>query len=247
MATSVSWSDARKKEARGINDYDLGEVQDIGTYYVHTQRGIEHKTQFYIPKTMFRDYDGSTVRFDVSKENAEQFIGKTYPSDAEYRSKYMKPAEKPAMPTTAAAAAVSVDILERIPLMTERLEVNKHLHTEEVTITKVPYMETQTRDVPVMHEELTIEEAKPSSTTKIPEMKKGLTPEEYKVTLSHEDVDVRKTPEVKEELIIHKTPVTETRHISEEIRSEKFTTSDNIKGTALEEERKRQEEKKKLL
>jgi hypothetical protein len=53
MSRNVSWDDAKKKEARGINDYDLGEVQDTGTYYVHTQKGIERKTQYYIPKKMF--------------------------------------------------------------------------------------------------------------------------------------------------------------------------------------------------
>jgi uncharacterized protein (TIGR02271 family) len=121
------------------------------------------------------------------------------------------------------------------------------MHNEEVTITKTPYMEKQTRDVPVMHEELRIEEAKPSANMPVPEMKRDMTQETIKINLAHEDVDVKKTPEVREELIIHKTPVTETRHISEDIRSEKFTTSDNIKGTALDEERRKQEEKKRMM
>jgi len=100
-------------------------------------------------------------------------------------------------------------------------------------------METQSKDIPVMHEVITIERAKPSSTTKVPEVSKGLTPEVYKVTLEHEAVDVTKTPEIKEELVIRKKPVTENVHISEEIRSERFETSDNLERNTLEDEKKR--------
>ena len=99
MTTNTApWSDTIKKEARGTNDYDLGEVQDTGTYYVHTQRGIEHRTQFYIPKKLFKNYDGHTVHFDVDEADANQFIGKKYPSDEEYRAKYEpQPKETPAI------------------------------------------------------------------------------------------------------------------------------------------------------
>jgi len=236
--TTVSWRDVIKKEARGNNDYDLGEVQEVGTYYVHTQRGIAEKTQFYIPKKLFRNYDGRTVRFDVDEANAKQFLGNRFPSDAEYRSKYETPVqEKPIMTETSASA----DIIERIPLMTERLDVSKHVHKEEVTVTKVPYMETQTKEIPVTHEELKIE-TRPASSTSVPEMRQGLEPEEIKIPLEHEDVDVKKTPIVREELVIRKRPVTETRRISEEIRSEKYTTSDNIKGSTFEEEKKKQQQ-----
>ena len=39
-----------KKEARGRNNEDLGEVQDIQGNYVIVQRGIINKEKFYIPK-----------------------------------------------------------------------------------------------------------------------------------------------------------------------------------------------------
>ncbi len=247
--TTVSWNDATKKEARGANDFDLGEVQDTGTYYVHTQRGIERKTQFYIPKKLFKSYDGRTVRFDVDESNANQFVGNKYPSNDEYRAKYEQakaesnvPASNVAPVSAAVSSGTISDIVERIPLMTERLEVTKHPHMDEVTITKIPYTETQTRDVEVTHEELRIEEAKPSSSTKIPEVRKDLTQETIRIPVEHEDVDVVKTPEVKEELLIHKTPVTETRHISEEIRSERFEVSDKTRATLEEEKKKRSAE-----
>jgi len=45
MATpqGIEWEDVIKKEARGTNDDDLGEVQDIGQTYVVTQKGMLSK------------------------------------------------------------------------------------------------------------------------------------------------------------------------------------------------------------
>lgn len=234
------FSDAVKKEARGNNDYDLGEVQDSGVCYVHTQRGIGSKTQFYIPKNLVKRYDGKTMYFDVSENDAVQFVGSGAPSDTDCLPKYEAQIKevpdltnKPLEFTDTNASNNLSDIVERIPLMTQRLDVNKHTVKEEATITKIPYMETQSRDIPVMHQVITIERAKPSSTT-VPKFSNDLKPEVINVTLEHEVVDVTKTPEVREELLIHRTPVTETRHVSEEIRSEKFETSDHF-----EEEKKK--------
>lgn len=234
--TTVPWRDVVKKEVRGVNNYDLGEVQDTGTYYVHTQKGgIGGKTQYFIPKKLFNSYDGETLYFNVAEANANQFVGNSYPSDDAYRAKYETPTKEKPIATSGGAS----DIVERIPLMTERLVVTKHVHKGEVVITKIPYMETQTKDVAVTHEELRVEEVKPSSSTKVPEVRNDLTQEVIRIPVVHEDIDVAKTPEVKEELLIHKTPITETRHISEQIRSEKFEVSDNTKTNVLQEEKKK--------
>ena len=45
----------------------------------------------------------------------------------------------------------------RVPLIEERLNVSKQESAQEATITKKPVTETKTVDVPVMHEEVTIE------------------------------------------------------------------------------------------
>ena len=246
-ATTVSWKEAHKKEARGVNNYDLGEVQDTGTYYVRTQKGIGTKTQYFIPKKYFSSYNGHTVHFDVSEANAKEFVGDKYPTDEEYRAKYEpRKAMAPAMAAAAAPVVIpstgpmaGTDIVERIPLMTEHLDVSKHMHEDEVVITKTPYMENQTRDVGVMHEEIRIEEAKPSNTTRMPETKRDMNTETIRVPVRHEDVDVSRTPEVKEEVIVHRTPVTENRHISEQVRSEKFEVSDKTKANLMDEEKKK--------
>ena len=68
---SIEWDDVIKKEARGSNDEDLGEVQEIGDTYVLTQKGMLQKQKFYIPKYLAEGYDGSVLRFSVSEEEAK--------------------------------------------------------------------------------------------------------------------------------------------------------------------------------
>jgi hypothetical protein len=50
MSSGIDWSDVIKKEARGTNGADLGEVQEIENGYVKVQRGIINKEKFYIPQ-----------------------------------------------------------------------------------------------------------------------------------------------------------------------------------------------------
>ena len=63
-----------KKEARGIgDDADFGEVQDISREYVITQKGIVDKERYYIPKNLLERFDGSTVYFKITKDEAKQY------------------------------------------------------------------------------------------------------------------------------------------------------------------------------
>jgi hypothetical protein len=38
MSSNIDWNDVIKKEARGIDNADLGEVQDVSDGFVFTQR-----------------------------------------------------------------------------------------------------------------------------------------------------------------------------------------------------------------
>ena len=63
----IDWNDVIKKEARGSNDEDLGEVQEVGQDYVLVKKGMINKDKFYIPKNMVESYDGDVVRFSISE------------------------------------------------------------------------------------------------------------------------------------------------------------------------------------
>ncbi len=110
-----------------------------------------------------------------------------------------------------------------VSLTEERLNVSKSSTQQgEANITKEPYTETKTVEVPLTHEEVTIERRPPSGATKAetPVSSK----EEIKVPLRKE-VQVTKEPYVKEEISVKKKPVTEKRIVSEQVTSEKVKVS----------------------
>ena len=69
--TNIDWNDIIKKEARGINDADLGEVQEIRLDNVITKAGVVDKEVYSIPKNLAERYDGHKLWFRVTKEDAE--------------------------------------------------------------------------------------------------------------------------------------------------------------------------------
>jgi uncharacterized protein (TIGR02271 family) len=204
---SIAWDGVIKKEARGaVDDSDFGEVQEVGQHYVLTQKGMVSKEKFYIPKYSVQGFDGDTLWFNASQDQLQGWKRDSPPDHNEY-SDY-KTQETPS------------DIETRIPLIEERLNVSKSTSTSEATITKEPVTETKTVEVPVTHEELKVERrpaGESSTTTERPVQSKTDT----KVQLSKEDVQVTKEPFVKEEVVVKKKPVTETRTVSDTVTSEK--------------------------
>lgn len=65
---TINWDEVIKKEARGKNEEDLGEVQEIGDTYVLVQKGLISKGKFYIPQYLAEGYDGNALWFKVSEE-----------------------------------------------------------------------------------------------------------------------------------------------------------------------------------
>jgi uncharacterized protein (TIGR02271 family) len=210
---SIEWNDVIKKEARGSNDDDLGEVQEVGQTYVVTQKGTIKKEKFYIPKYLAEGFDGDVLRFKLTEADAKnKFVRDTPPSVQEY-SRYKTP-------------DVPKDIETRIPVMGERLDVSKRESTREATITKEPLTETQSVDVPVTHEEMTVERRPAGESVSTSGQKPVESRTEVKVPLKSEEVQVTKQPYVKEEVSVKRKPVTETRTVTDQVRSEKVNVSE---------------------
>ena len=72
-STSFNPEEIIKKEARGLGDADLGEVQEVNGEFIVTQKGTIDKEQFFIPMNLVDHFDGNTVFFTVSEEEAEQY------------------------------------------------------------------------------------------------------------------------------------------------------------------------------
>ena len=70
-SNSIDWTLVLKKEARGIGDADLGEVQEIHLDNVITKVGLIDKVTYSIPKSLVEQFDGHTLLFKITKEEAE--------------------------------------------------------------------------------------------------------------------------------------------------------------------------------
>jgi hypothetical protein len=72
-STDIDWNDVIKKEARGINDEDLGEVKEVKNNYVLVQRGIIDKEKFYIPKGKAESYDNNVLKFRLAESDLSKY------------------------------------------------------------------------------------------------------------------------------------------------------------------------------
>jgi len=70
MSLNIDWVDVIKKEARGLNDADFGEVQEVSNGLVLTQRGIVNKELFSFPQSAVESYDGMVLKFNISEIEA---------------------------------------------------------------------------------------------------------------------------------------------------------------------------------
>jgi hypothetical protein len=73
MNEITNWDDVIKKQARGIDDYDLGKVHDIDSDIVVTKRGLVDRDKFYLPKSTVVQFDGDKVWFNVTKDESNAF------------------------------------------------------------------------------------------------------------------------------------------------------------------------------
>ncbi|HEX2406368.1 MAG TPA: hypothetical protein VHJ38_04080 [Nitrososphaeraceae archaeon] len=72
-STAFNPEEIIKKEARGLGDADLGEVQEVTGEFIVTQKGTVDKDVFYIPKNLVDHFDGSTIFFTVTEDEAKQY------------------------------------------------------------------------------------------------------------------------------------------------------------------------------
>jgi uncharacterized protein (TIGR02271 family) len=216
---SINWNEVIKKEARGKNGEDLGEVQEVRDMYILVQKGLLSKEKFYVPQSEVDSYDGEVLRFKVSEEDVRtKYSGDLPPSASTVPGSSTNNIEE-----NAAKQEESESNL--VPLMEENLNVSKREVTyKEATLIREPVIETKMVEVPVTHEEIIVERRSPTeATTSRKDLGAPVTSkEEIKIPLKKEEVIVKKEPFVKEELVIKKRRVAERKKITEEVKSEKL-------------------------
>jgi uncharacterized protein (TIGR02271 family) len=195
-SNNIDWNDVIKKEAKGTNDEDFGEVQDIQGNYVLVQKGIIDKEKFYIPKDQAESYDGDVLRFRISQEDLNQFQH-----------------EPPSIWDSDSTQDTT----------TYERDVSKESQEDQATITKKPVTETKTVEVPLTREEVSIERRPASGQTEAQSPIQS--EEEITIPLKREEAQVSKKPYVKEEAVIKKKAFRDTKEITEDVTSEELDTS----------------------
>lgn len=218
MSSNINWNEVIKKEAEGLNGEDFGEVQDVSNGFVLVQKGIINKEKFLIPQELAESFDGDKVRFTISEED---MLNK-------YREQDNVTTTQQTYQTQDVVQSEEEITEQTIPLTEEELEVSKNVQEQQATITKKPVTETKTVEVPVTHEEVSIERRPPSGGEGQVSSEGPVTStEEINIPLKKEEVEVTKTPYVKEEVKVTKRPVTETTEVTEEVTSERISTEDS--------------------
>jgi uncharacterized protein (TIGR02271 family) len=219
------WKETIKKEARGIDDADFGEIQSVDPEYVKTQKGIIDKEFFSFPVNLVQDYDGNRVLFKVTEVEArnsymlsQNVDDRDDFSDSEIETESITTNDHDSLSNTKEKEE------EVIPLMSEKLDVNKKELVDERVITKKPVKETKTVEVQLIREEIESIERRPPSG--VSEAQSPIeSPEEIKIPLKREEPEVTKKPYVKEEVVVKKKVVTDKKEITEDITSEELDTS----------------------
>jgi stress response protein YsnF len=232
---NIDWDDVIKKEARGINDEDLGEVQEVTQDYVLVKKGVINKEKLYIPRDLAIGYNGTILIFNITAEEA--------------KNKFLRDSEPVLSQSQVSGEGATItDDLVIIPVMAERLDVSKKAYSQEAKIIKESITDTKTTEVQLVHEELYIEtrpisqEEEEVSTAKgyqtntssslvssssvqsdIPTEEEEEEEEVATLFLRVEVPEVSKHPYLKEEIIVKKESIAEIKKISEQIRSEKVS------------------------
>jgi len=73
MASSIDWNEVIKKDAKGNNNLDLGEIQQIIRDRVVVQKGMIEKETYEFPKSLVRNFDGNVLTIEVSENQLINF------------------------------------------------------------------------------------------------------------------------------------------------------------------------------
>ena len=214
---------------------DLGEVYGVGDAYIITQKGLSDKKWYHIPKSSAESFDGNVLRLKVNESDLLSFE-KTAEQEMKDNS----------FPTNN-QSDIPEETETTVPLMGENLEVVKHVTEDDIHITKEPIKETKTVEIELTREEISIER-RPVNQDSYSDLTSAQSSEQnhdaspmdgpvetrtvISIPLKREEPVITKTPYVKEEIVVKKKPVSETKSITEDITYEKakYDNKDDAAG-----------------
>ena len=216
---NVDWDNIVKKEAIGLNGEDLGEVLEVRKNHIVTQKGILNKKRYYLPKKAISSFDGTILKVNMTNNDLDQYKGNGDQLFDDYSS--------------FKSSDMSKELETKIPVMAENLEVTKRLTEDKVQIIKEPVKEIRKIDVELTHEEITIERIPSnnddsSSSLSPPNEGPNKSNTELILKLKREEPVIKKYSFVKEEVVIKKKPITETKTITDVVVNERINYDNDL-------------------
>ena len=216
-SSSITYGDSIiGKNVKTVDYQHVGKVvislENEDTIIISSE-GTHSSYNYRVPKNRVQRFDGSDLMLSIARtELADYEINDIQNHAAQLRS----------IKTEKGGADTVVPVIE------EKLNVSKKVVTDEAIIIKEPITETKTIEVSVIHEEIVIEKRPPSAAQGNARTLENHPPKntrtEIRIPLIHEEVKIKKEPYVKEEIVIRKKPVTETKTVSDFVISEKVDT-----------------------
>jgi len=85
----MNWQSLTDKEAKTLDQFELGKVKQVADEYVYTEKGLIQKEKFFIPKRFADRFDGKTLWFSITKMQAEgEFKREMPPGPGEFANRY---------------------------------------------------------------------------------------------------------------------------------------------------------------
>ncbi|HET6590734.1 MAG TPA: DUF2382 domain-containing protein [Candidatus Nitrosocosmicus sp.] len=215
----INWNNVVKKEVIGTGGLDLGEVVQVGDNFVIIQKGLLNKKRYIIPISTVENFDGETLKVKVDENDLFGYEEKDEPKFKDY--------------STFKSSDMSKEMQTKIPLISEDLQISKKIVEDKVDVIKDPIKETKTVEIELTYEKVTIERIPYNSEDKqayasteiqqnrFPQVEKPVTTRtQISIPLKREVPVIIKNPYIREEVIIKKRPVKETKTITTEVTNE---------------------------
>lgn len=200
------------------NNDKVGDVSDISGTYLIVSKGFIFTSERYIPNAAISQVANGQVYLNVTKNEIES-RGWDQPPTATTESATEEGTLGGPAPTASERPATE-DNTDTLRYSEERLRADKERYQAgEVTVGKDVVIEEQSMDVPVTHEEVTIERRQVDP-TRSTEGEIGASDQEISVPIHEERVNVEKEPVVYEEVDVKRREVHGTERVSDTVRRE---------------------------
>jgi uncharacterized protein (TIGR02271 family) len=223
---NIDWTNVVKKEVIGTDGLDLGEVIEIGDNFIVVQKGLLNKKRYIIPISTAESFDGDILRVKVNENELSGYEETDEPKFKDY--------------STFKSSDMSKEMETKIPLIGENLVVSKKVVEDNVDIIKEPIKETKTVEIDLTYEKVNIEripfnneekDVKGSPDQNLGEGRSDIekpvsSKTQISIPLKREVPVIIKNPYIREEVVIKKKPVKETKIITADVTNEEVTFED---------------------